>query len=92
MTCPPNFGYAPPQKLKINLTFQERKYYYWRILPVLLSYHSIELVGKKNSYDSTMVGMNASGCFCVVALNSLDNTRTYLALKKSFTHNFYFQK
>ena len=79
MTRPPNFGYAPPQMLRINFTFQEQMFCYRRIHAVLLSYHSIELVGKKNSYDSTMVGMNASGCFCVVAIFLLNNTRTYLA-------------
>ena len=46
MTRPPNFGYAPPQKLKINLTFQEQKFYYPRIHVVLLSPHLFDLVGK----------------------------------------------
>ena len=47
---------------------------------VLLSPHLFDLVGKKYYFfDSTMVGIMRLGCFCVGALNSLDNTRTYLA-------------
>ena len=75
MTRPLNFGYAPPQKLKINLTFQEQKFYYRRIRLVLLSHHSIELVEKYYFYDSTMVVGIMCGVFFCVGVNIFKFTR-----------------
>ena len=36
----PNFGYAPPQKLKINYLFRKMMHYSCLVLVVLLSHHS----------------------------------------------------
>ena len=75
MTCSPNFGYAPPQKLKINHTFQQIRGCYRRILPVLLSYHSIELVEKKNIPIIPPWLANASGVFLCWRQNIFKFTR-----------------
>ena len=40
----PNFGYAPPQRLKINYIFRKMMYYSCLVLVVLLSHHSLGLV------------------------------------------------
>ena len=58
-----NFGYVPPQKLKINLIFLMMANCCWRIHAVLLVYHLLILVRNIFFLYSTMVGIMCPGCF-----------------------------
>ena len=49
----PNFGYAPPQKLKINYLFQYMMYYICLVFVFLLSHHSLGLVDYFSSSSSS---------------------------------------
>ena len=52
LSCPPlgqfipNFGYAPPQKLKTNHIFWEMMSHMQNCIAFLLSHHSLDLVGR----------------------------------------------
>ena len=78
MSRSPNFRYAPPQKLKINLIFRRIRFCCRRILPVLLSPHLLILVNIIFSLFRHHGGIMRPGVFlCVnvkISLNSLDNT------------------
>ena len=82
-TFSPNFVYVRPQKIKINHTFRQIRVCYRRILPVLLSHHSIELVENKYYYFippwSALCGRVFFWVSSSIFLNSLDNTVRYRA-------------
>ena len=69
LSCPPlgqfipNFGYAPPQELKINHIFWEMMSHMWNFIAFLLSHYSLVLVEKKYFLHSDrciypIVGLN----------------------------------
>ena len=81
MSCSPNFRYAPPQKLKINLIFRRMMFLWTRIHAVLSVNHLFGLVEKNIISLFHHDQPNVSGAFFWVSasifLNSLDNHQTY---------------
>ena len=65
----PNFGYAPPQNLKIIYIFRKMMDYSCLVLVVLLSHHSLGLVSFSSS-SSSLFGIDPFVCqICVVDVN-----------------------
>ena len=69
-----NFGYAPPQNLKINLIFQRIRFCCRRILPVLLSPHFLILVNIIFFFIPMVAIIMCRCVLCRRQNNSLDNT------------------